>query len=143
MLWFFLISLSPVLTYQHHVIDIVGGFVVAGYCFYFFREPSLPLPVVVNRRIGLYYAAGAAVALLMGAIFWPWGVLLLWPTVALGIVAIAYFGAGPIVFHKTRGTLPWSTRRWANSSAITPETAPFMFTVRSVTREVRPRSPPI
>jgi len=110
MLWFFLISLSPVLTYQHHVIDIVGGFVVAGYCFYFFREPSLPLPVVVNRRIGLYYAAGAAVALLMGAIFWPWGVLLLWPTVALGIVAIAYFGAGPIVFHKTKGTLPWSTR---------------------------------
>jgi rhodanese-related sulfurtransferase len=48
--------------------------------------------------------------LLMGAIFWPWSVLLLWPTIALGIVAIAYFGAGPIVFHKTKGKLPWSTR---------------------------------
>jgi protein phosphatase len=65
---------------------------------------------VVNRRIGSYYAAAAAVVLLMGAIFWPWGVLLLWPTIALGIVAIAYFGAGPIIFHKTRGKLPWSTR---------------------------------
>src|SRR5439155_1618135 len=43
-------------------------------------------------------------------IFWPWGVLLLWPAIALGIVAIAYFRAGPIVFHKTEGTLPWSTR---------------------------------
>jgi protein-tyrosine phosphatase len=98
------------LTYQHQLIDIVGGFVLAGYCFYLFREPSLALPVVVNRRIGLYYAAGAAVVLLMDAIFWPWGVLLLWPTIALGIVAIAYFGAGPVIFHKTKGKLPWSTR---------------------------------
>jgi protein-tyrosine phosphatase len=109
-LWFFLISLSPLLTYQHHVIDIVGGFVLAGYCFYFFREQSLALPVVANRRIGSYYAAGAVVGLLMAAIFWPWGVLLLWPTIALWIVAIAYFGTGPVVFRKTTGKLPWSTR---------------------------------
>jgi membrane-associated phospholipid phosphatase len=43
--WFALIALSPVLTYQHHVIDIAGGFVLAGFCFWFFREPdfsSLP-----------------------------------------------------------------------------------------------------
>jgi predicted protein tyrosine phosphatase len=108
--WFFLIGLSPLLTYQHHVIDIAGGFVLAGYCFYFFREQSLALPVVVNRRIGSYYAAGAGVALLMVAIFWPWGVLLVWPTIALGIVAVAYFGTGPVVFRKTKGKLPWSTR---------------------------------
>ena len=110
MLWLFLISLSPLLTYQHHVIDIVGGFVLAGYCFYLFREPSLALPVVVNRRIGLYYAAGAAVVFFIGAIFWPWGVLLFWPAIALGIVAIAYFGAGPVIFHKAKGKLPWSTQ---------------------------------
>ena len=110
MSWFFLIALSPLLTYQHHVIDIVGGFVLAGYCFYLFRESSPTAPVVANRRIGSYYAAGAAVVLITGAIFWPWGVLLLWPATALGIVAIAYFKAGPIVFHKTEGKLPWSTR---------------------------------
>src|SRR6266704_779629 len=110
MIWFVLIALSPVLTYQHHVIDIVGGFVLAGYCFYLFRESSHAPPVVVNRRIGSYYAAGAAVVLILGAIFWPWGALLLWPAIALGIVAIAYFRAGPIVFHKTKGRLPWSTR---------------------------------
>jgi hypothetical protein len=110
MVWFFLIGLSPLLTYQHHVIDIVGGFVLAAYGFYLFREPSLALPVVVNRRIGSYYAAGAVAALVMSAIFWPWGVLLVWPMIALGIVAIAYFGAGPIVFHKAKGKLPWSTR---------------------------------
>ncbi len=110
MIWFVLIALSPVLTYQHHVIDIVGGFVLAGYCFYLFRGSSHAPPVVVNSRIGWYYAAGAAVVLIMGAIFWPWGALLLWPAIALGIVAIAYFRAGPIVFHKTEGELPWSTR---------------------------------
>src|SRR5438045_3272177 len=110
MLWFFLIGLSPVLTYQHHVIDIVGGFVLAGYCFYLFHESSHAPPVVVNRRIGSYYAAGTAVVLILGAIFWPWGALLLWPAIALGIVAIAYFRAGPIVFRKTEGKLPWSAR---------------------------------
>ncbi|MFL6500113.1 MAG: dual specificity protein phosphatase family protein [Candidatus Udaeobacter sp.] len=110
MSWFLLIALSPLLTYQHHVIDIIGGFVLAGYCFYFFREPSHAPPVVANRRIGSYYLAGAAVLVIMGAIFWPLGVLLLWAAIALGIVAIAYFRAGSIVFHKTEGTLPWSTR---------------------------------
>jgi hypothetical protein len=33
-----------VAPYQHHVIDIVGGFILAGYCFSL-REPSLVLPV--------------------------------------------------------------------------------------------------
>jgi membrane-associated phospholipid phosphatase len=44
-MWFILIALSPVLTYQHHLIDIVGGFVLAALCFWLFREPdfcSLP-----------------------------------------------------------------------------------------------------
>jgi rhodanese-related sulfurtransferase len=109
MTWFVLMTLSPVLTYQHHLIDIVGGFVLAGYCLYLFRDSTPAQPVVVNCRIGSYYAAGAAVLVLMCGIFWPWGVLLLWPAVALGIVAIAYFRAGPIVFHKTEGRLPWST----------------------------------
>src|SRR5262245_2145193 len=110
MTWFVLIALSPVLTYQHHLIDIVGGFVLAGYCFYLFRGSTQAQPVVVSRRIGSYYAAGAAVVLVMAAIFWPWGALLLWPAIALGVVAIAYFRAGPIVLHKTEGKLPWSTR---------------------------------
>jgi len=109
MIWFVLIALSPVLTYQHHLIDIVGGFVLAGYCFYLFRDSKDAQPVIVNPRLGSYYAVGAAALVLMAAIFWPWGVLILWPAIALGIVAIAYFRAGPIVFHKTEGKLPWST----------------------------------
>ena len=37
MLWFVLIGLSPLLTHQHHVIDIIGGFSLAAGCFYFIR----------------------------------------------------------------------------------------------------------
>jgi membrane-associated phospholipid phosphatase len=36
-MWFVLIALSPVLTYQHHVIDIAGGFILATFCFWLFR----------------------------------------------------------------------------------------------------------
>jgi protein phosphatase len=42
--------------------------------------------------------------------FWPWGVLLLWPMLALIIVASAYFGLGPVIFHKADGRLHWSAR---------------------------------
>jgi membrane-associated phospholipid phosphatase len=41
MIWFVLIGLSPVLTHQHHVIDIVGGFALAAACFYLIR-PKFP-----------------------------------------------------------------------------------------------------
>jgi membrane-associated phospholipid phosphatase len=42
MIWFVLIGLSPLLTHQHHIIDIVGGFVLAAACFYLIR-PKFPL----------------------------------------------------------------------------------------------------
>ena len=43
-IWFVLITLSPVITYQHHLIDIAGGFVLAAFCFLTFREPDLSSP---------------------------------------------------------------------------------------------------
>lgn len=38
MAWFVLVGLSPVLTHQHHVADIVGGFALAGGCFLAIRD---------------------------------------------------------------------------------------------------------
>lgn len=35
--WFVLVGLSPLLTHQHHVIDILGGFALAAVCFFFIR----------------------------------------------------------------------------------------------------------
>jgi predicted protein tyrosine phosphatase len=92
------------------VIDIITGFALAGYCFYVFRESSEKPPVMANYRIGFYYFAGAFLMLAVAVISWPRGALLLWPGVALGLVGTAYFGVGPIIFGKTAGQLPWSTR---------------------------------
>jgi membrane-associated phospholipid phosphatase len=43
--WFILIGFSTLLTYQHHFVDIVGGFVLATICFYLFREENDPCQV--------------------------------------------------------------------------------------------------
>jgi membrane-associated phospholipid phosphatase len=42
--WFLLIALSPVFTYQHHLIDIAGGFVLAAFVFLIFRDRDLSSP---------------------------------------------------------------------------------------------------
>jgi protein-tyrosine phosphatase/membrane-associated phospholipid phosphatase len=110
MFWFLLVGLSPVLTYQHHVADIIGGFMLAGYCFYFFRERSPKLPVIVNRRLGMYYGASAAALVFFVPVFWPWSVLLFWPAIAFGLMGSAYWGVGPGIFRKAEGRLPRSTR---------------------------------
>ena len=109
-IWMVLIGLSPVLTYQHHIIDIIAGFALAAYCFYLFRESSEKLPVIANYPIGLYYFAGALLVFTLAMISRPWGALLLWPSVALATVGIAYFGVGPVIFRKRDGQLPWSSR---------------------------------
>ncbi|HYJ04370.1 MAG TPA: phosphatase PAP2/dual specificity phosphatase family protein [Chthoniobacterales bacterium] len=111
-LWFVLIGLSAVLTYQHHVMDVVAGFALGAYCLYFIREPAPPLPVLKNRRVGAYYGIGAL--LLVGLVvgLWPWGAFLIWPAISLAISAVAYFGLGPGIFRKRDGRLPW-TAWWA------------------------------
>ena len=42
--WFSLIAVSPVLTYQHHVVDIAGGFALAAFCFLLFRDRDFSSP---------------------------------------------------------------------------------------------------
>ena len=107
--WFSLIGFSTVLTYQHHLIDILGGFVLAAICFYLFREIPIRLPVMPNPRIGAYYGLGAVLSLGLAVMTWPWGSGLLWPGVALSILTTAYYGAGPGIFRKQAGRLPLST----------------------------------
>ena len=108
--WFVLVGLSTLLTYQHHFMDVVGGFALGVYCIYFIRESAPQLPIIENRRVGLYFAAAALTLACLIIWFWPWGALLLWPAVALGIVASAYFGLGPVIFRKADGRLHWTAR---------------------------------
>src|SRR5439155_7343768 len=107
--WFSLIGFSTLLTYQHHIVDVLGGFVLAGLCFYVVNEAPWRLPVVRHLRIGAYYVGGAAILACAAAVSWPWGAILLWPALSLAIVAAAYFGVGPGIFRKDRGRLPIAT----------------------------------
>jgi protein-tyrosine phosphatase len=107
-IWFFLVALSTLLGYQHHFMDVVAGFALGVYCIYFFREPIAHLPVIENRRVGFYYATGGVILVALVVWFWPWGALLLWPAMSLGLSAGASYGLGPAIFRKSEGQLHWS-----------------------------------
>jgi len=108
--WFGLIMLSPVLTHQHHVVDVLGGLALATLCFHLFPEKSERLAVVPNRRVGGRYIAGAIVFAAACLVLRPWSWVFLWPAVAFASVGAAYFGVGPGVYRKRRGRLPFATR---------------------------------
>jgi protein-tyrosine phosphatase/membrane-associated phospholipid phosphatase len=107
--WFSLIGFSTVLTWQHHVADVAGGFVLALFCFYLIREPAARTRSV-NYRVGFYYICGAGILFLAALLLKGWWLLLLWPAVAFGLTGGAYFGLVPGVFRKEEGLLPLSTR---------------------------------
>jgi len=107
--WFSLIGLSTVFTYQHHIVDVLGGFVLAVGCRYCLPATPMRFPVVRNPRVGAYYGLGTVLMLGLTVVTWPWGGLLLWPAGALSIVTAAYHGVGPGIFRKSAGQLPLST----------------------------------
>jgi protein-tyrosine phosphatase len=109
--WFVLIGFSAILTFQHHLMDVVAGFALGAYSLYFIPGSGWDLPVSPNRRIGAYYAIAALMIACFAVALWPWGALLLWPMIALSVTGMAYFGLGPGIFGKRNGRLPW-TSRW-------------------------------
>ena len=108
--WFVLIGLSPLLTYQHHLIDIATGFALGAYCFYLFPDHDYDSLGERNALLGFYYAAGAMMSAVAAVLLSGWSFLLLWPAAALGIVATGYWWFGASIYRKTDGSLPWSTR---------------------------------
>ena len=102
-LWFAVLAVSVLTTYQHHFIDVPTGALLGFLCLWLWpdRRPS-PLAQISlareRRRLVLaarYAVAAAALAIagiaLGGAALW-----LLWPAVSLALVAANYavFGAG-------------------------------------------------
>lgn len=104
--WFSLIGISTVLVYQHHVLDVVGGFVVAGLAFYLFSESPRRVAFVPNYRVGFYYLGGFALVAAIILSSGPWAAILLWPAMSLLIVAAGYFKFGPSIYRKRDGRIP-------------------------------------
>lgn len=110
--WFVLVGLSTLFIYQHHVIDVLSGALVAVCCFYLFPDTDdwRAAPVTRNLSVASRYALLALSALILTYAGWPWSILLAWPAISLSILALAYAGLGPAVFRKAGGRLPWSAR---------------------------------
>ena len=58
-IWFSLIGFSTLLTYQHHFVDVVGGFVLGLVSLHLIRDDGARLPGIPNRRVGVRYGAAA------------------------------------------------------------------------------------
>ncbi|RWB95226.1 phosphatase PAP2/dual specificity phosphatase family protein [Mesorhizobium sp.] len=109
--WCLLIGASVLTTWQHHVIDIPTGALLGFFALWLFpRHGELPFAGFLltadagARRLALFYALVAALALAgaaAGAFVSALWLILLWPALALAIVAFAYAGAGAKVFQKT------------------------------------------
>ncbi len=131
--WFVLIGISVLTTWQHHFLDVPTGLAVGWLCVWLWPDapqPSPlkrePLPLAHKRyRLAACYALGA-LALgglmgMMGRAGWWLG----WPALALALVAFNYAWAGAAGFQKGQdGRLSWAVRwlmapylvsAWANS----------------------------
>ncbi|MGD9633460.1 MAG: phosphatase PAP2/dual specificity phosphatase family protein [Pirellulales bacterium] len=108
--WFSLIGFSTLFTWQHHVVDVIGGFILATLCFYLVSDVPWRLPVVPNPTIGWRYAAISVVLFTLATISWPWGAILIWPAVSVAILTAGYFALGPSVFRKQGGRLRLSAK---------------------------------
>lgn len=113
--WFSLIGLSTLLTYQHHVIDVAGGFALAAVVFWYVSPAPWRVATEGNVRVGGWYALGAAT--LAGAamgLHARGGWVLWWPAAVLGLVAAAYLmgarGPGGGIFRKFQGRVPLGAR---------------------------------
>jgi protein-tyrosine phosphatase len=120
--WCALIGVSVLTTLQHHFIDIPTGALLGLLALWLFpREGNSPFAGVrmtrdpKSRRLSLIYGS-AAVLLLAGA--WSgayvsalW-LILLWPSLALGIVAFGYITGSTSVFQKDAKGCVSLASRW-------------------------------
>ncbi len=104
--WFLLIGVSVLFTYQHHVVDVVSGQLVSLLAFYWFpgKRPEAARSTP-NRKLAVAYGAAAA---LLWATAWglrPIGLFLGWPALALTLLAAAYLRGSTALFGKSQGRL--------------------------------------
>jgi 1-acyl-sn-glycerol-3-phosphate acyltransferase/protein-tyrosine phosphatase/membrane-associated phospholipid phosphatase len=132
--WFVLIAVSTIFTYQHHVVDVAGGLLLATLvCFVIHEDGASPVRLSHNVRVGFYYGVGSGTAAVLSALAWPWTAPLLWPAISLAIVGAGYLWLGPRVFWKTAGRIPLFARM-----LLWPCLAGQQLSLRYYRRQCRP-----
>ena len=138
--WFILICASVLTTYQHHFIDIPTGLLLGALCMWLWpfadegdgrsihahwrwtRDPA-------RWRLAAWYGAGAVLLGVVAIGAGGWALWLLWASVALLLVALAYAALGVGAFQKRADGrvsvaarwlfAPYRAGAWLNSRAWT------------------------
>jgi protein-tyrosine phosphatase/membrane-associated phospholipid phosphatase len=103
---FALIGVSVLTTWQHHFIDVPTGLLLGWGCLWLLPDTG-PTPLAglglntnpTRRRLAVRYALGAGACALLAGLGGGW-LWLLWPGLALALVAAAYLALGPGAFQK-------------------------------------------
>lgn len=105
--WFILIGISTLVTWQHHFLDVVTGFLMAYAIMALWPDPVTQPNFVgdktagrpLAKRYGAAALACACAALPGGGWLW-FG----WPAIALGLTSLAYFTGNTRWLQKSSGT---------------------------------------
>ena len=121
-LWFALIGVSVLTTYQHHFFDLPTGAALGFFALWLWPD-GVPSPIArlrlagdpKRRRLAVCYLAGAALTAAAALVMGGWGWWLFWLSLALTLVALNYAFFGPEGFQKGadgRMTLGASALLW-------------------------------
>ena len=108
--WFSLIGISTLVTCQHHIVDVLGGFWLGAIALHLYRFDETPAPRASNLPIATGYALLALACSQIARISWPWTFLFVWPAFAFGVGAFGYGGFGAGIYRKRDGRLTWLTK---------------------------------
>ncbi|GAA5166366.1 phosphatase PAP2/dual specificity phosphatase family protein [Viridibacterium curvum] len=114
--WFALIGVSVLTTWQHHSIDLLTGLWAGALCLLLVPDQAARWRWLGDQpqrlRLGVLYGAGALLAAAAGAMLFPavtaW--LFYWLAAALALVGAIYLAGEPAHFGKQGKRMPW--RSW-------------------------------
>jgi len=108
--WFSLVGVSTLLTWQHHLVDVVGGFWLAAIALHLYRFDEPPALRGTNLTLAVLYGIAAFACSQIARLAWPWTFVLIWPAFAFGVGAFGYAGFGSGIYRKVHGRLTAGTK---------------------------------
>ncbi len=98
--WLLLTAASTVFTYQHHLLDVLGGSLLGLFCLVFIK------PKRAEPHVAFYYLIFASIFFITGFIFaHSW--VALYISCGLALVSLAYYRNDVYFLHKKQGQYPW------------------------------------
>jgi hypothetical protein len=115
--WLLLVSLSTMTTYQHQFIDLPTGALVGWLAISLVPERRLDRRGQ-RFRLASFYLSGACLTAAVASKLQGWGWMLLWPAIAVLVVAVIYIADRPVVFRQPVVRMivaPYTVCAWINS----------------------------